>query len=120
MNPQKVAREKIRRFTDLPNIGPALAKDFVLLGFTHPAQLEGVDPLELYNALCHITRLRQDPCVLDVFMSVADFLGGNPPKLWWHFTGQRKRKYGHLYANGGDLPLAAHNSFEPTPFRGAA
>jgi hypothetical protein len=32
MNPSKVKREKIWRFTDLPNIGPAAARDFELLG----------------------------------------------------------------------------------------
>lgn len=37
MHPQKVAREKVYRFTDLPNIGPATARDFELLGFSEPA-----------------------------------------------------------------------------------
>ena len=30
MNPTKVARSKLVRFTDLPNIGPAAARDFEL------------------------------------------------------------------------------------------
>lgn len=96
MHPAKVRRENIRRFTDLPNIGPASAKDFELLGFTEPSQLAGADPLQLYQSLCVATGMRQDPCVLDVFMSVADFLAGAEPKPWWHFTEQRKRAYGRL------------------------
>jgi hypothetical protein len=96
MNPAKVVREEVRRFTDLPNIGPAAAKDFELLGFTAPGQLVGKDPFELYQSLCIATGTRQDPCVLDVFMSVTSFLGGEAPKPWWYFTKQRKSQYEHL------------------------
>lgn len=96
MHPAKVVREKIRRFTDLPNIGPAGAKDFELLGFSDPSQLVGADPFELYQSLCAVTGTRQDPCVLDVLMSVTSFLQGSPPEPWWNFTGQRKRQYRHL------------------------
>ena len=96
MNPAKVVREKVRRFTDLPNIGPAAAKDFELLGFREPSELVGADPFELYQSLCTVTGTRQDPCVLDVFISVTSFLQGNPPEPWWNFTEQRKQKYGQL------------------------
>lgn len=94
MNPAKVVRERIRRFEDLPNIGPAMARDFVLLGYTSPGELAGADPLQLYESLCHATGARQDPCVLDVFMSVTDFLGGADAAPWWHYTEQRKHRYG--------------------------
>lgn len=50
MHPAKVRRENIRQFTDLPNIGPAAAKDFERLGFTEPSQLAGPDPLHLYQS----------------------------------------------------------------------
>ncbi|MES2017776.1 MAG: helix-hairpin-helix domain-containing protein [Pseudomonadota bacterium] len=98
MSPNKVVRARVRRFTDLPNIGPAMARDFELLGFTEPAQLIGADPYELYLALCVATGARQDPCVLDVFMSVTDFLSGGPAAPWWDFTAQRKREYGPALA----------------------
>lgn len=98
MNPSKVVRDKVRRFSDLPNIGPASAKDFALLGFRHPGELKGADPLALYETLSRITGTYQDPCVLDVFISVVDFLDGNPPKSWWHFTEGRKQRYGDLLA----------------------
>ncbi|HEY0060994.1 MAG TPA: helix-hairpin-helix domain-containing protein [Telluria sp.] len=93
MHPAKVNREKLARFTDLPNIGPAGAKDFELLGYTSPAQLAGLDPFDLYQALCIATGQRHDPCVLDVFMSVSDFLAGAAPRPWWDFTAERKRRY---------------------------
>lgn len=96
MNPSKVVRDQVQRFTDLPNIGPAMAKDFELLGYSAPPQLYGADPLELYHALCIATGTRQDPCVLDVFMSVTSFLQGEPAEPWWHFTEKRKQMYGQL------------------------
>ena len=58
MNPTKVARDKLLRFTDPPNIGPAAALDFKLLGFSSPSELVGADPLELYRDLCAVTGLR--------------------------------------------------------------
>ena len=64
MNPSKVVRKNVRRLTDLPNVGPATAKDLELLGVTSPAQLAGRDPLRLYEALCRKTGVRQDPCML--------------------------------------------------------
>lgn len=96
MHPAKVVRENIHHFTDLPNIGPASAKDFELLGYRTPGQLVGADPLALYHALCLATGTRQDPCVLDVLMSVVDFLDGAPAQAWWHYTALRKQRYGAL------------------------
>lgn len=96
MNPAKVVRSKVHRFTDLPNIGPAMAADFERLGYTTPEQLRGADPLDLYTSLCKATGSRQDPCVLDVFLSVTDFLAGGFPQPWWHYTAQRKREFGNL------------------------
>ena len=96
MNPAKVVRGNVRRFTDLPNIGPAVARDFEVLGFSAPSQLVGADPFDLYQSLCIATGTRQDPCVLDVFMSVTSFLGGRPPEPWWYFTAKRKQRYGRL------------------------
>jgi hypothetical protein len=94
MHPRKVNRAHLAHFTDLPNIGPAMAGDFVRMGWSTPAQLAGADPYELYLTLCRVTGTRQDPCVLDVFMSVTSFLAGHEPKPWWAFTAERKQRYG--------------------------
>lgn len=95
MNPAKVRRDRLRKLTDLPNIGPAMAKDFELLGIRTPAQLKGRDPRKLYNELCRRTKSRQDPCVLDTFISVVRFMDGGKPRPWWFYTDERKATYGH-------------------------
>lgn len=91
MNPARVVRARVRQLTDLPNIGKAMADDLRLLGIREPAQLQGKSPFELYERLCRLTGQRQDPCVLDVFMSVTAFMDGKPPRPWWDFTAARKR-----------------------------
>lgn len=91
MSPSKVVRERVARLTDLPNIGVSLAGDLQLLGIDHPEQLRGRDPYAMYESLCAITRVRHDPCVLDVFISVTRFMNGEPAAVWWAFTDERKR-----------------------------
>ncbi|MBV1776141.1 helix-hairpin-helix domain-containing protein [Burkholderiaceae bacterium DAT-1] len=91
MNPAKVSRDRLNKLTDLPNIGPASAKDLQLLGYETPDALKGADPVEMYWRLCDLTGVRHDPCVLDVFMSVTRFMDGEPPRAWWDFTEARKR-----------------------------
>lgn len=99
MNPSKVVREQVTRLTDLPNIGPAMAADLQRLGITRPAQLVGVCPHELYERLCTATNTRQDPCVLDVFISVTRFMGGEAPLPWWYFTAERKQRWPGVQAH---------------------
>jgi hypothetical protein len=91
MHPDKVRRDRLANFTDLPNIGPAMADDFRRLGFTRPGDLRGEDPYVLYERLSVLTGARQDPCVLDTFISVTRFLAGEPAKPWWAYTDERKR-----------------------------
>jgi hypothetical protein len=93
MNPKKVIREKTKKLTDLPNIGKSLAQDLHLIGIDTPQKLEGKDPYELYQRLCKTTGKRLDPCVLDVFISITDFMNGGEPKVWWSYTAERKEKY---------------------------
>ncbi|MGB8247435.1 MAG: helix-hairpin-helix domain-containing protein [Chlorobium sp.] len=91
MNPSKVIRNRVSRLTDLPNIGKAIARDLVMIGISEPEQLSGRCPLEMYRDLCEATDTLQDPCVIDVFMSVTSFMAGNEALPWWHFTAERKR-----------------------------
>lgn len=93
MNPQKVVRATTKKLTDLPNIGKSLAKDLERIGIDTPEKLEGEDPYKLYQKLCEVTGIRQDPCVLDVLMSITDFMDGGEPQAWWAFTAERKEKY---------------------------
>lgn len=90
MNPSKVDRTRVRKLTDLPNIGPAAKKDLELLGIRRPEDLLGKCPLEMFYELCDRTDSCHDPCVIDVFMSVTRFMAGEPPRPWWTFTEERK------------------------------
>jgi hypothetical protein len=91
MHPDKVRRETTKTLTDLPNVGAAMARTLRTIGIETPGQLVGRDPVELYGALCEKRGRRQDPCVLDMLMSVTDFMNGGAPKVWWAYTAQRKR-----------------------------
>jgi hypothetical protein len=71
-----------------------MAQDLRLLGFERPAQLAGQDPHALYDRLCVLTGTRQDPCVLDVLVSVTRFMDGDEPRPWWQYTPERKQRSG--------------------------
>ncbi len=79
------------RLEHIPNIGPSLAADLRRLNVREPDQLRGRDPWQLYEALCQATGARQDPCVLDAFISAVRFMEGEPARPWWHYTEERKR-----------------------------
>jgi dienelactone hydrolase len=91
MHPSKVSRRRLGSLTDLPNVGPSIAKDLQLLGIRKPSDLVGKSPVDLYEALNHRTGTRHDPCVLDTFVSVTSFMNGGPARVWWAFTPARKR-----------------------------
>ncbi len=86
---------KQRELGDLVSVGPAMLKDFDMLGIRSVSQLARQEPKELYDRLCKITGKRQDPCVLDVFSSaVAQARDPELPpaqKQWWYWSRQRKR-----------------------------
>jgi len=83
-------------FEQLPNVGPAMAGDLRALGLQHPRELAHRDPFVLYQTLCAHTGKRQDPCVLDTFMAITDFMRGAAPGPWWTYTAQRKVLYGNV------------------------
>lgn len=85
---------EVKKFTDIPNVGPAIAKDFAILHIQEPHELARHDPFELYSELCRITKVRHDPCVLDTFMAVVDFMNGAPAKPWYAYTKKRKKILG--------------------------
>lgn len=91
MNPEKVRRESTRSLTDLPNVGPAIAKTLKRIGIDTPSQLAGCDPFELYERLYKLTGKWEDPCILDIFISVVRFINGEEAQVWWAFTAERKR-----------------------------
>jgi hypothetical protein len=92
VNPQKVRRDQLQELEDLPNVGKAMAGDLRIIGIDTPEQLIGRDAFEMHRALCEKTGHKQDPCVIDVFMSVVDFMHGGEARPWWTFTAERKRR----------------------------
>jgi hypothetical protein len=87
-------RSTVSRLRDLPNIGPSIEGDLHLIGIDHPKKLIGKNAYRLYDRLCDATGVRQDPCVLDVFLSAVHFMEGGDPLPWWDFTEERKEKLG--------------------------
>src|SRR4051812_24138167 len=77
----------------IPNVGPSIARDLRSIGIKQPKDLIGRNPYSLYRALCDETRCRQDPCVLDTFISAVRFMEGAPARPWWFYTAQRKKKF---------------------------
>jgi len=88
-------RNEIKNFQDIPNIGKAIEKNFILLGIKEPFELIGRDPYQMYSDLCNVTCKRHDPCVIDVFISAVRYMEGGPPKKWWEFSKERKEKLGN-------------------------
>jgi hypothetical protein len=94
--PKAASAAECDKLEQLPNVGPAMAGDLRLLGIQHPEQLRGRDAFALYRQLERATGHRQDPCVLDTFMAIVDFMGGAAPKPWWAYTAERKQRHGQL------------------------
>jgi hypothetical protein len=100
MHPRKVARDRLRTLTDLPNVGEATAADLRLLGVQTPSQLLGKSAFAMYADLCALTGVRHDPCVIDVFLSVTRFMAGDDPRPWWAYTAERKQMLQQTNGNG--------------------
>lgn len=83
----------VKKFQDIPNVGPAMEKDFNLLGLQKPTDLIHKKPLTLYNKMCKISGVRQDPCVLDTYIAAIDFMNGAPAKPWYFYTKGRKKDH---------------------------
>jgi nucleotidyltransferase/DNA polymerase involved in DNA repair len=85
-----------RRLEDLVSVGPAMIRDFNLLGVHSVAQLSRRNPEKLYEKLCVITGQALDICCLDVFRAAV--AQARNPRLpaeqcqWWYWSRRRKSK----------------------------
>jgi hypothetical protein len=70
-----------------------MERDFRLLGIECPQDLKKQDPYTLYHSMCQVSGVRQDPCVLDTYMAVVDFMNGAPAMPWFSYTKDRKKRY---------------------------
>ena len=80
----------MKELMKLPNIGPAGARDLILLGIKSVEDLRSRTPDSLYRELCARTGSKQDPCVWDTFAAVVHYAQTGERKKWWEFTAIRK------------------------------
>ena len=113
-----LSRLRLTALEDLPNVGPAIAADFVRLGIRTPRELVGRDPYALYDELNRVTGACHDPCLLDTFIAAVRFMDGAPAKPWWKYTAERKRA---LAKRASPSPIAPELPRKKTrPGNGAA
>lgn len=87
---------RARGLNDLISVGPAMVRDFELLGVHSVAALARRNPEKLYEQLCATTGKAQDICCLDVFRAAV--AQARNPRLplrqcqWWYWSRQRKAR----------------------------
>lgn len=86
----------------LRNIGPAMRRDFELLGIRTVAQLARCDADRLYARIQRLTNTRHDPCVGDTFAAAIHQARTGEALPWWAFSRVRKLRE----AEGGFMPRA--------------
>jgi hypothetical protein len=85
-----------RRLQDLISVGPAMLRDFELLGIRSMKQLACQNPTRLYRKLCRTTGQPVDICSQDVL--AAAIAQARDPLLaaeqcqWWYWSRQRKAR----------------------------
>ncbi|MEK6849415.1 MAG: helix-hairpin-helix domain-containing protein [Nanoarchaeota archaeon] len=85
---------KQRKLTDLVSVGPAMERDFHLLGIKTVEQLKSKNAVTLYRALC-AKKGKVDICCQDVFQ--AAIMQAKYPNLtrekrnWWFWSQKRKQ-----------------------------
>jgi predicted RecB family nuclease len=83
-----------RQLGDLISVGPAMLRDFEMLGIRSVEQLAEQDPRRMYERLGRKRGQRQDPCVLDTFCAAV--AQARNPRLpaeqceWWYWSRKRK------------------------------
>jgi Pathogenicity locus len=89
-------RTEERRLRDLVSVGPAIAKDFELLGIRSVGQLGRRNPEKLYEQLCAETGQSHDICCLDVFRAAVAQARNpglrTPQRQWWYWSRKRKAR----------------------------
>lgn len=85
-----------RELGELISIGPAMLRDFELLGIRSVGQLAKQDPKRMYKRLGRVAKQHQDICVLDVFEAAV--AQARNPRLpaekcqWWYWSRRRKAR----------------------------
>ena len=87
-----------RKLQDLVSVGPAMLRDFELLGIRDVPTLARQNPHHMYKRLCELTGQKHDICCLDVFQA-AVAQARNPllppaQSVWWYWSRKRKARSG--------------------------
>ena len=86
--------KQTRSLGDLISVGPAILRDFEILGVHSVEALARRNPEKLYEQLCAATGRRHDVCCLDVFRAAV--AQARNPRLpakqctWWYWSRVRK------------------------------
>jgi hypothetical protein len=86
--------DKPRELGELISVGPAMLRDFKLLGIGSVRQLAKAEPEQMYRRLERLTGQPQDVCVLDTFRAAV--AQARNPRLpaeqcqWWYWSRKRK------------------------------
>jgi hypothetical protein len=80
------------KLTEIPNIGPAVARKLERLDVCGLDDLRGRDPEELFERLCALDGRRHDPCLLDTFVAAVAYADGGPARPWWEYSRERKAR----------------------------
>ncbi len=84
-----------RKLSDLISVGPAMLRDFEILGVRTVPQLARRNPQRLYESLCRVAPQHQDICCLDTFRAAV--AQARNPRLpveqcqWWYWSRELKR-----------------------------
>jgi hypothetical protein len=74
---------------DIPNVGPAVARQLLALGVTGPEDLRGADPEALFERAGALAGHAEDPCLLDTFTAAVAFAETGDDRPWWAFSRER-------------------------------
>jgi Pathogenicity locus len=105
--------KNVRQLTDLISVGPAMLRDFEILGVRSVAELARRSPERLYKKLCRVAPQHQDICCLDVFRAAV--AQARNPRLpaeqcqWWYWSEKRKQ------AENGELKVGSKTVWRARP-----
>ena len=94
--------KQTRFLADLISVGPAMLRDFEILGVRTVEQLARRSPEVLYRKLCRVAPEHQDICCLDAFRAAV--VQARNPRLpveqcqWWYWSHKRKVESAKLRA----------------------
>jgi Pathogenicity locus len=87
---------KQQHLEDLVSVGPAMLRDFELLGIRSLTQLARQNPEKLYERLCLKVGKPVDICCLDAFCAAVAQARNprlpNQQRQWWYWSRKRKAR----------------------------